>query len=215
MDTNDLKSIWKKHTDKKVEEDKLNEDELNRIKYSKSKSMIQKIKNGIIFELLVSAIMVIIISYYLIKDLHIVIEISIVFLDIVFIFLLGVYFQYLRTIQKHKIHSINLKENLKLLIEEIERILKFLYLVSVAIIPIAAVFSYIVGFFIGAGEDASNVFSSTKNLILFPTIIGIATLIGFPLTKWYLQFMYGRHLNKLKRTLKELSQEENEEISIV
>jgi len=209
METNDLKSIWKKHTNEKIERDLLSEEELNRMRYSKSKSMIRKIKNGIVFELTFTALMVMVISYFLRMELHIVIEIAIVIMDLAFLFLLGVYFQYLRTVQQHKIETINLRENLKKLIEEIERVLNFLFIISVILIPIGGLFGYIVGFFIGAEKEAEEVFKSTTNLIILPTVIAIITLIGFPLTKWYLNFMYGRHVKKLKETLNELIQEEN------
>lgn len=207
MDSNDIKSIWKKHTDEKIEKDKLSEDELNKMRSAKSQSIIRKIKNGIVFELTISALMIIIISYFLRMDLHIVMEISIVFLDIIFLFLLGVYIQYLRTVQKHEIDAINLKSNLEQLIEEIERILRFLFISSVILVPLGGMFGYIVGFFLGAGEDAVEVFRSTENLILFPVIILGITIIGFPLTKWYLKLLYGRHLAILKDTLQELMEE--------
>lgn len=207
MDTNDLKSIWQQHTSEKAKKDQLSEDELSKLRFAKSTSLVRKIKNMLIFELLTCVLMVVLLSLSLLQDLHLIIKISIITLDVVFIFLFGIYFQYVRSIKVHDIQVMNLKDSLDKLILKVEKMLKFLFTLSIILIPIGSVCGYVGGFFIGAQEEAIEKFNSTANIIILPIMIIGITLLSIPLAKFYLKFFYGRHLDNLKKTLSELISE--------
>lgn len=209
MDIDNLRNIWREHTYREVEKDKFSEEELKKVLRGKSKSMVSKIRRSLNFELVFSSIMTIVIAYFLRMEMPLIVEIAVMLLILIFLFLLGVYFAFVRNVNKYDLKSDNLKQDLEKLVKELDSLTKFIIKITVVLAPIGTLLGYIFGLYMGGPETFNAIFGSSENLIIMSITVVVAAVALYPITKLYVNFMYGRHIKNLKSYLNELTEFDN------
>lgn len=184
-------------------------EELQSLLHTKSSSIVQKIKKSLIFEIVFTLLFFIIFTFiYFFSSLK---TISIYFgsfaiLCIPFAFVL-VYLW--RKVNQYHSQAFNVKSNLTKLHALIAEFCKRYFQFTMAIIPIAFIFSISL---ITSDYDAEKFTSSTNNKLnskgfLVGFIIGYVLITGlgvYKFTKWYIKKLYGNYLKELENLLEEL-----------
>lgn len=202
MELEELKNIWKKN---KEEFQPKNETQLASMLNGTSKSLIDKLKCSVWFELkftIVAGIALLIYALLLPSGSLKWATVSILILFVGYSFY---YVKKLLLLSRFQPGEDHLKANLKKLVDNLSSYLKFYKLSFTLLYPVY----FCLGILFGGLETGSEKFFENLSN---PKIIGYLTIVALVLffvstwfTRWYLKKLYGNHLEKLNGLLKELN----------
>lgn len=206
VELDDLKSTWSKSTAAR-EAELLGVSEISLLMKNKSSSIIERMKRNVLAEILVSVLCMFVIAYipFIYRNTTIT---TICGLVVVFIFIpYFIYYtkKYLE-LKRFSSYPENIKQHLSALIQQIEHYLKIYFWGSLFLTPV----SVFLGGIVLLNElktsgillyfDLFNI--GTLSLLVCASMV--ATLVSYPLLKWYIHKLYGKPLDLLKINLKEL-----------
>lgn len=201
MELDDLKDIWKNNPPEFKVKD---EAELARMLKGNSKSIVDKLKRSVWFELIftiVAGVIFLVYALTLESGAFKWTSISMIALFVVYSFY---YVKKLSLLNRFKPGEDNLKTNIDSLIANLSSYLKF-YKRSYTILYPAY---FVLGLLFGAIERGTTEFlhSLTKPSVIL-SLVSLAVFFFFCstfLTTWWLKKLYGNHLEKLKNLAREL-----------
>ena len=201
MELEDLKDIWKKN---KPEYRPKNENEIALMLNGRSQSIVNKLKRSVWFELIFTlAAGIALLSYALtLKNGALKwTSISILILFVVYSFY---YIKKLALLNRFDPGQENLKVHIEALIENLSGYLKFYKRSYTILYPVYFCLGLLFG---GLERGADEFFHTITKPAVILYLVFLAVLFFFCstwLTNWYLKKLYGNHLEKLKKLLKEL-----------
>lgn len=194
MDLDNLKQVWK---DQHVTVDPTREDQLQSILQKKSRSPIAKMKRNLLWELiLVIVLYSIVIIYYTIADQGRFREISIVLAAVAIIFLVY-YYKKKKLLNEMECVTCEVRSNLQRQVLVLEKYVKFYYIAG----SIVAAIAYFVAGLIVLKKNVYFNLSKSNDIWIFVVIGVVLTVALFFLNKWYVNKLYGQHVNRLKNLL--------------
>ena len=184
--------------------------ELQHILHTKSTSIIQKIKRSVVFEIVSTIVFFITFSavYIYSKQRGIAIYFgSFALLCVPFGFVL---FYLYKRINSHLNSSFDIKSNLVKLHLLIKEFCKRYFQFTIALIPVAFIFSIFIGLDFSETDKsygASNTTNHINKNLFYGFLVGYLLAVGFGIyyfTKWYLKKLYGNYLTELEALISEL-----------
>lgn len=201
MELEDLKSLWQQN---KPAYQAKNEEEIALMLKGKSKSIIDKLKRNVWIELMITIASGIGLLIYGLKVPNGAFKWTTIALLLMCIAYTFFYVKKLVMLQRHPLTNDNLNITLTILIKNLSGYLKF-YRRSYAILYPGY---FILGFSFSIIEHGpSNILHYLSRWTTLLTIFILATLFFFfsaKLVKWYLNKLYGNHLERLKALHQEL-----------
>lgn len=178
----------------------------------KTKSVITKLKNSLLFEIVSCVVFLIAFVYFIATVKYSSIKIYLTaFLILIILFLIILFYLY-KKVNELSTTNLPIKNNLialhKLLKEYTKRYFQF----TMSLIPICLIFSGYLGYIDGKNgvvidelEPISSNLKTGKELIIFlVAYIGILIVTTYLFTKWYLKKLYGKYLDQLQHCINEL-----------
>lgn len=177
--------------------------QLEQLISGRSRSVIDKLKRSILFELLFTLLVILAIIIFIIASNRYrftgwslgVIAGSLVF---------GIYVWRLQQrINYYEINAVSVKEKLQQIIHILQRYTRLYFQLTMLLLPIAFIMGYL--FAINEKKQAD----ATSNFSVYGTMFYIAwaivwSILMYFFTKWYIKKLYGNYLQQLKDQLKEL-----------
>lgn len=203
MELDELKNIWKSTTPGFRSKD---ESEIALMLKGQSKSIIDKLKRSVWFELIFTLVAGIAMLVYALTLPSGALKWTSVSALILFVAYLFYYAKKLTMLNKYGLAHENIKSNLELLVDSLDSYLKF-YKRSYAILY--PVYFCLMLLFIALERGADEFIAVITKPEKIATLILLAVFFFFCSTwfaKWYLKKLYGNHLQKLKSLLHDLEQ---------
>jgi len=198
MELDNLKEAWKGHTVKNAADS--NEEILSMLQ-KKSQRPIAKMKRNLFRELI--AVIVLYsasIGFYILDDKGKFWEVALM-LFIIGILFLFYYYRKNKLLNEMECVACEVKSNLQRQVSTLEKYVRFYYLVGMILTPLAyfaAVFFVL--------YKSPGITMSTNFYIWFIGSGIVMTILLFFLNKWYVNKLYGQHVNKLKEVLKQMEE---------
>lgn len=201
MELDDLKNIWKQNPPFPNK----NAEEISAMLKSNSTSIIEKLKRNVWFELIFTDVVGVALLIYAFTIPHGRIKWTIISILVVF-FLYTFYFIKKLLLLNRFDQGKDIKSNLELLAAQLTSYLSF-YKKSYAILyPVY----FIIGLLFVAVEKGMDVFLDSitrpKSLVYLISMSLVFLFSSTWFVRWYLQKLYGNHVEKLKSLLKEINQ---------
>ena len=203
MELDELKIIWKNNTPGFQSK---TENEIALMLKGQSKSIVDKLKRSVWFELIFTfAAGIALLLYVLLLPSGALkwISVSLLILFVVYLFY---YAKKLLLLNRFGLAHENIKSNLELLVNNLDSYLKF-YKRSYAILY--PVFFFLMLIFIGLERGVDQFMEAIfrpEKIILLILLALFFFFCSTWITKWYLKKLYGNHLEKLKALLQDLEQ---------
>jgi hypothetical protein len=184
--------------------------ELQHILHTKSTSIIQKIKRSVIFEIISTTVFFVAfccVAFFSKQNGIAIYFGSFALLCIPFAFVL---FYLLKRINTHLNSSLDIKTNLVKLHNLIKDFCKRYFQFTIALIPIAFIFSIYIGLDLTDDEHKFNASMNSTSInknMYYGFLAGYLISVGLGIyffTKWYLKKLYGNYLIELEALIKEL-----------
>ena len=205
MELDNLKEAWKGHTVKNAADS--NEEILSMLQ-KKSQRPIAKMKRNLFRELVaVIVLYTASISFYIFDDKGKFWEVALM-LFIIGVLFLFYYYRKNKLLSKMECVACEVKSNLQLQVATLEKYVRFYYLVGMILTPLAY---FATGFFVL--YKSPGITMSSKFYILFFSSGVVMTILLYFVNKWYVNKLYGQHVEKLKELLKQM--EETTESQVV
>jgi hypothetical protein len=204
MELDELKSIWKNTTPSFQSKD---ESEIALMLKGQSKSIIDKLKRSVWFELVFTSISSIVLLIYALTVSQGVLKWFSVSALILFVGYLFYYGKKLMLLKRYGMANENIKSNLELLVNNLDSYLKFYKRSYTILYPVC--FCLIL-LFIGLERGADEFIAAVTKPEKIATLILLAIFFFFCstwFTNWFLKKLYGNHLEKLKCLLRDLEQQ--------
>lgn len=201
MELESLKDIWNKSLPSETE---TFEKDIRQMMHQRSKSAIAKMKRNLMIEL---ALMILIYAYAVIQYDHFMPGLQWFLVGMEVIYLVYFVIKY-RLLSRMVNPASEVRSSLQKQLNSLENLLRFYLWSGLLLVPMAA----LVSFWIGYTYSTPAEFPRDNSLLLITSfvILLISILICIPLyffTKWYIRKLYGRHIEKLKEMMHELSEE--------
>ncbi len=185
-------------------ENDVSEESLRKLLRTKSKSAISKMKRNLMIEL---ALMILIYAYAVIQYDHFMPGLQWLLVGIEMIYLFYFVIKY-RLLSRMENPASEVRSSLQKQLNSLENLLRFYLWSGLLLVPMAALAS----FWIGYTYSSSAEFPRDNSLLLITSLVVllISILLCIPLyffTKWHIRKLYGRHIEKLKEMMHELSEE--------
>lgn len=196
MELDNLKKLWREQD---LENKQTEEADILAMLQKRSKSPIAKMKRNLLWELIIIVVMYsAMIVYYLFADQGRFKELSILFLVVGAAFI--VYYQRKSKILKEmECVTCEVRSNLS---RQLVTLAKYVRFYMIAGTVLSAVAYYIAGLVVFS-KLGNSFFSSTRNLLIFIGIGLALTIIMIFVNKWYVNKLYGQHINRLKEILQQ------------
>ncbi len=212
IELDDLKNIWLSNIENDIGKQSVEQEKIRALLSKRSTNIIDQLRKNLLAEMIVFMVCLLLVAtvpiYFKTKEIFILCTLVV---GIIFIPYLIYYIKKYQELRKFYSYNENIKLSLQLLIKQLEKYLNIYFWGSILLTPIS-------GFLLGIGilyEMKAlgfllyfDVFSSST----IYTILSFAlmlTLLSYPVMKWYIRKLYGKHLEKLKDCLKELEENEN------
>lgn len=203
MELDELKDIWKK---KDADFRLRGENELAQMIKGSSKSIINKLKRSVWFELIftvVSGVLLLIYALTLPSGALKWTSVSILALFVGYSFY---YVKKLSLLMKFGRAQDNLKTNLETLINNFSSYLKFYRRSYTILYPVYFFLALIFGAIERGVDEFLNVMSQPRTLAYLVGLGGIFYFCSTWLVNWFLKKLYGNHLERLKKVLNDLNE---------
>ena len=196
MELDNLKKLWREQD---LDNKQTEEADILAMLQKRSKSPIAKMKRNLLWELIIIVVMYsAMIVYYLFADQGRFKELSILFLVVGAAFI--VYYQRKSKILKEmECVTCEVRSNLS---RQLVTLAKYVRFYMIAGTVLSAVAYYIAGLVVFS-KLGNSFFSSTRNLLIFIGIGLALTIIMIFVNKWYVNKLYGQHINRLKEILQQ------------
>lgn len=226
MDLKDLKSAWDTYSSQEVNKHRLGKETIDDLLKNRTKSLVERIDRNIWIGM---AVLLVFIGYMLFGDLYLskmIIKETIDypawlnFIDVFsFILIVTTYlFFILRYLKIKRSFSIHLQlKDLLLGIQETLKTYRRMFYLAVIILMLNIIVSFMAGVYQGLKFKADSVSGGIINLSSHQilVIVGISLLIVVPIIafsffvlRWGFNKLYGKYLQSLSDTLKELDESE-------
>ncbi len=203
MELEDLKNIWKQHKPGYLPKGEV---EIASMLKGSSQSIINKLKRSVWFELIFT---IVVSGFLLLYALTIPAgalkwtSISILVMCMAYTFY---YIKKITLLNKFDQRSENIKDNLISLIDNLDGYLRFYKRSYTILYPVY----FCLGLLFGGLERGTDVFIENllrpKTLIYLSFVAILFFAISTWFTTWYLKSLYGKHLEKLKKLLDDISE---------
>jgi len=198
MELDNLKEAWKGHTIKNAADS--NEEILSMLQ-KKSQRPIAKMKRNLFRELVtVIVLYTASISYYIIAESGKFWEVALM-LFIIGVLFLFYYYRKNKLLSEMECVACEVKSNLQRQVATLEKYVRFYYLVGMILTPLAY---FSAGFFV-LYKSPGITMSTNFYMLFFGSGVVMAILLFF-VNKWYVNKLYGQHVNKLKELLKQMEE---------
>jgi len=107
-------------------------------------------------------------------------------------------------VKRYDRHTHPVKRNLEKLINILGRFIRLYFIATVAFLPLIFVFGIFVGYMDVNHRHLQEHFSWTKGISLYAGLYGIWSVLIIVFAKWYINRLYGRHLQHLKAMLQDI-----------
>ena len=201
MELESLKDIWNKSLPSEAE---MSGEDIRQMMRQRSKSAIAKMKRNLMIEL---ALMILIYAYAVIQNDHFMPGMQWLFvgIEVIYLFYFGIKYRLLSRMENP---AFEVRSSLQKQLNSLENLLRFYLWSGLLLVPMVTLAS----FWIGYTYSIPGEFPRDNSLLLITSfvILLVSTLICIPLyffTKWYIRKLYGRHIEKLKNMMNELSEE--------
>src|SRR5262245_9574856 len=207
MELDDIKIIWK---DKGIEA--ADADRISEMIAKQSQGPVAKMKRNLRMELLIMIFSLsIVTAYYFIafKSEYRIIGWAYALLLVLFCYY---FFRKGKLLNEMQCSSCRVKSNLELQLRQLERYVKFYLISGTAIIPILFIFLGIVLYYKKPARiNQTILFPSATNpvwkfLLAWFILLTVSTAIMWVLNRGWVNKLYGRHINKLKQLLAQISE---------
>lgn len=206
MDLDKLKSVWQYESPVEQKQD----EELRSLLQKPSISPVAKMKKNLLMELILVIITYsMLILYYFIAFSGRMWEISIFMIVIALIFIMY-YFRKNKLLNEMQCLSCEVKSNLERQVKTLEKYVRFYLVTGTILVPLAFFFfAAIIYYKFPVTAKNSIFFTGPGNplwrvLLVWIAVTTALTLLIYYLNKWYVQKLYGRHIQKLKEMLHEM-----------
>ena len=181
--------------------------ELSDYLHGQTRSVVSKIKRNLRFEIAFAML-------FLVFDCIMIILFDNIFFLRLFSFMLlffCIYFIYyvaklLRYIDVQYYFDTSVKEQLSKYIQIISRFKKLYFQLTMVMIPLILLMAFIAGYLDHDQSGNYTVSFSSQTLWIYSGLSVCWLFIMYFFTRWYIKRLYGNHLNKLERLLKDLQQ---------
>jgi hypothetical protein len=202
MELDELKDIWKKNdADFRPRDEK----ELASMIKGNSKSIIDKLKRSVWFELIFTLISGIILLVYALTLPSGALKWTSVSILAIFVVYSFYYIKKLTLLMKFGRVQDNLKVNLERLILNLNSYLKFYKRSYTILYPVYFILALIFGAIERGVDEFLNVLSQPKTIIYLVALAGVFYFCSTWLVNWFLKKLYGNHLERLKKVLSDLN----------
>ncbi|WP_035561187.1 hypothetical protein [Hymenobacter sp. IS2118] len=201
MQLEDLRQSWLTPAEETAP---INSSQLNKLLASRP-GLVEKMRRSARWEAAFTAVMVVVSpSIFLLTDMLLT-RIYGVLLTIMGLGLMYYYYRMLTMLNRMLVVEGNVRGHLQELAAGLRALLRFYYRLTLAVGPLMMLFN--LGFILGKelarpGEFRWKVlFIASGLLLVFGVMLQVAAVYG---TRWYVQRLYGRHLDRLEANLAEL-----------
>lgn len=201
MELDELKSIWKSSTPSFERKDV---DEIASMLSRKSVSIVDKLKRNVWFDLVITMLTSLGLLGYAITLRPGALKwasISILSTLLLYVFY---YIKKISLLNRFDPVTSNLRANLEVLISTLSGYLEFYRRSYTALYPI---FFFVVLLFIGIEHGTDRfleILQRPSTIVLLLLLAGLYYLLSTKVVRWFLNRLYGRHLNKLKALLTDI-----------
>jgi hypothetical protein len=211
MELDQLKSIWQNESSLQQKQD----EELRLLLNKPSNSPVAKMKKNLFMELvLVLVTYSLIILYYYFAFSGKLWEISLFMLGIALIFIVY-YYRKNKLLNQMQCLNCQVKSNLERQVKVLEQYVRIYLIAGTLVVPLAFFFFVVIIYYkIPIPARQSIFFEGPDNPLWKAVLVWIIvttalTLLIYFLNKWYVQKLYGRHIQKLKEMLYEMGDEQD------
>ncbi|MDL5049236.1 hypothetical protein QQ054_24790 [Oscillatoria amoena NRMC-F 0135] len=197
----DLKSIWKQQPQGA---DAKNTDEIARMLHGKSTSIVSRLKRSVWFELSFTVVCGIALAAYGLQAKSGQLAWMVLTLSVIFAAYILYYIKKLMLLSRYELSHGNLKTNLENLINGLSAYLSFYKRSYTILYPVFFCLGLLFGAIDAGLDNFIQRFKQLSFLIWFILVTGVFMVGVYKITDWYLQKLYGNHLEKLKGLLNEL-----------
>ncbi|HYC84900.1 MAG TPA: hypothetical protein VEB86_06745 [Chryseosolibacter sp.] len=201
MELDELKNIWQKNPSGFVPK---GEDELARMLKGSSRSIVDKLKRSVWFELLFTVVSGIVLLLYAFSLPNGALKWTSVSILILFVAYPVYYIKKLVLLHRFNPGDDHLKANLEKLIDNLSSYLNFYIRSYTLLYPVYFVLALIFLAMERGSEQFFDSLSNPKTVAYLIVLAGIFYAASKLFTTWYLKKLYGNHLEKLKTVLSEL-----------
>ncbi|MGN6492544.1 MAG: hypothetical protein ACTHLE_11155 [Agriterribacter sp.] len=208
MELDELKEIWKQ-AEATQEVPHRSNDEILQMMQEPSKSPVAKMRRNLLMELLVVVISVSCVSiYYFTAFEGRLQEVSWAYIVLALLFF-GYYYQKNKLLKSMQCVACRVKSNLELQLKTLEKYVKLYLIIGTALIPVMLCFLY---YLVLSYKKIpiSNSFGMSGNedkfTLLYLLFTVTFTVVLYFLNRWYIHFLYGRHISKLKALIREMEE---------
>jgi cation transport ATPase len=209
MELDELKNLWKKSD---VSFPQKGEAELATMLRGQSKSVVDKLKRSVWFEMIFTLIAGLILLVYSFTLANGALKWTCVSILVVFVAYTFYYIKKLMLLNKFNSLNENLKVSLESLISSLTGFLKFYKRSYTILYPVYFCVALMFVAIERGIENFIDVLMKPKTLIFLFVVAGIFYLSSTWLVNWFLKKLYGNHLEKLKAMLAEINAVEKAEI---
>jgi hypothetical protein len=209
MELDELKSLWKKSD---VGFPQKGEAELAPMLRGQSKSVVDKLKRSVWFEMIFTLIAGLVLLIYSFTLANGALKWTCVSILVVFVAYTFYYIKKLMLLNKFSSLNENLKVSLESLIDNLTSFLKFYKRSYTVLYP---VYFCLALMFVAIERGIDNfldVLMKPKTVIFLLMVAGIFYLSSTWLVNWFLKKLYGNHLEKLKNMLAEINAVDKAEV---
>lgn len=223
MDLDNLKELWKELDETDLQPAvkrgpgpavKSHDDEIAAILRKRSQNPIAKIKRNLGWELAAIIVLYSVTMYYYITAWHGKYWEIAVLLGIVGASFIVYYFRKNRLLKEMQMVESGVKENLQMRLDTLEKYVRIYFVSGTVLTPVTYFVAGLILFFKSPSKTPDRMPAMMAHItghdyfVLF-TISGVALAIGgYFLNIWYVNRLYGRHINKLKSLLNQMEEVE-------
>ena len=207
MELEYLKKVWKEAANQK-EIIVRGREEVSGVPGIRSQSLVSGIKRNLFYELIiVLGAVIAIATFYFISFGGALKEVSWAYILLAVVFIIY-YYKKNKLLSAMECPACRVKSNLQLQLATLEKYVRLYLIAGTALAPVVMLFFYVLFYY--------------KHIILFPALhakegatgftllyllfTSIFTIIFYFLNRWYINRLYGRHIQKLKSLLQEMEE---------
>ena len=204
MELDDLRALLRQHPP--APEPELRPADIHRLRAEQSTGLIEKLRANARWELAFTLLLLAVLPPIIYRAPNLLA--LVVSGSLVPVALVGVYYFYrkLRLLRELSVVTGGLRERLTELVAGLRKLIRFYYRFTLAMVPV----SLLVGLLVGLYEPENGV-SPAFSVPKLAVGLGITVVAGSvvlwataQVTRWYLQRLYGQHLDRLESHLREL-----------
>lgn len=202
MELDSLKHIWQAGSEREVAQNSYDPAAIRGLLSGKSQGVIAEIKRNLSKEIIITIIAMVCFLFLPFIYSGAILQIllgSWAFLSGLF---LVFYYQKYQTIESYAISHDNVKENLKALIDRLQKYTRFYFWGNVTLIPLVHITNYI--FMRLLDLDPFHHLETSTGRVMFAGYIILTTGLIIAFFRWYIHKLYGNYIEQLHGFVKEL-----------